>query len=216
MKTIAIACLNRKRHEEEKLNKINDTKEYPITNKPFLVRIRDSIIDFYASYQEYCHIEIAFPIENSKTGECYSYSVYSDDYPHIKKRKRTFSNPAYDWISLCVSEKEYETVERFCSNKTAYAEITREKIYDENSLFLSQIWPVTKENRYWCVSFVIEALQKIGMFKYYNKNTFTVDEAVAILRKHNRKSISIKPKILADKKTSLDKKIDCPQTNLFN
>ena len=57
------------------------------------------------------------------------------------------------------------------------------------------IWPKNKPSikKYWCASFTVAALHKIGILKYYRINTLDIDDIIEILEKSNRKIISSTP-----------------------
>jgi hypothetical protein len=205
---VAIVCLNRKKNEIEKsLSKSKEGKTIPLmeSNKPLFIRIRDYVISYYLSKQRYVHIELAFPTEGVyKTAECRSFSVFSDDQTGIREAMRKFTNKSYEWIFLSVTLAEKAKMLRFCESRHSFALGRNDRAYDETSLFMSQIWPIKRENRYWCVSFVISALQEIGMFRYHSANTFTVDEAVVYLRKHSRVFNGLAPRLLVEQQKNLE------------
>jgi hypothetical protein len=209
---VAIAFLNRAAddREREKENERNKkTQEIAldyVDNRPLFIRLRDKIIMLFLSIQKYKHIEIAFPCDSTPDGDCVTFGVFSDGNG-IKERIRKFTNPAYEWLELTVTDKEYDILMNFCRARVSFVNGTQERAYDETSLFMSQIWPTERENKYWCVSFVIAALQEIGMFRYYNKNTFTIDEAVEYLKKHHKIKAGLPPRILSEQRAKVKKSL---------
>jgi hypothetical protein len=201
---VAVAFMNREVELEQKKELAkNDIEAQPIVqNKPFFIRLRDKVIELFLQNQEYIHIELAFTCETTETeGECIAYGAFSKIGLASKIRK--FTNPSYEWVYLRVTKLEMEKIKTFCETRISFARSIDDRIYDETSVFMSQIWPLYRNHKYWCVSFVIKALQEIGMFKYFSSETFTVDEAVHYLRNHERTIIGIPPRILKEHKAKV-------------
>jgi hypothetical protein len=183
---VAIVFMNRQ--VDEQLNGRNFDIESQKPKKISLFKqVRRRLIQWYISGQSFSHIEIAFP-EDSPKKKCLSFSAYGKT--GLEMKERTYENPAYELIYISVTSAERAQIQTFCEASVCVSNEIRERggrsVYDESGMFWSQIWPVYNDSKYWCLTFVVRALQKIGMFAYVKAETFTIDDAMAYLQLHKR------------------------------
>lgn len=156
-------------------------------NESIFSWIKAKIVDAYINSSMYVHCEVVFPPTESSLHERKSpcYGVYSDQ--GVFSGERTFANPAYSWIFLKVNRSEYTKAVTFCVNQVG-------KPYDSTGMMRSVIFPKKmNEDRWWCVSFAIRALQEAGILRYVNPAAMDVDDLVYVLSKHPRRFYAVTP-----------------------
>ncbi len=184
MTTVGIAYVDRAKLEKVK----NDKKsgEY-IRNSGITTCIQERIAQWYVSKQKYCHCEIAFVNEHeSQETTCIAYGVFSDS--GVFREQRTFSNPAYNWIYLSITEEQRKKAERFCMRQVG-------KSFDEQGSKWMPFWPASHPttDKWWCASFTVAVLHELGFLKYYRTNTLDVDDIVKALEKSSHVIQSMTP-----------------------
>ncbi len=143
-------------------------------------RLKTKINDVYNSIQTYVHCEIVFDSSNIEGKTCRAYAALEEG---VITMERTFSNPAYRWIYLSITNDEYLKAIEFCENQVG-------KEYDTIATsWRLLVWPPTAtQDKWWCASFVHAVLQKIGMLRNYSLNTLDVDDIVNLISQSERKT----------------------------
>lgn len=159
--------LNATRSIEKKFNKTDS----------FFSRMREFFTEIYLLNKKYVHCELALPnIEDSTS--CIAYGVFSDQ--GVFKKTRTFSNPSYGCLILSVSQSELATISDFCTSHL-------NEPFDEKGYIWSPFWQLKSKKKTWyCTSFVIAALQSIGILKGYPITSLDTDDIVKILSNHKK------------------------------
>ena len=137
--------------------------------------IKEAISEWYVSHQTYSHCEIAIPNE---TEVCTAYGVFSSK--GVFQDERTFKNPSYRWIFLETTEREFNLMRNFCVKQLG-------KEYDPTGPFISVVKPRPCVTKFWCVPFVVQALQKAGLCKFLNASALDVDDVIQYLLMHPKR-----------------------------
>lgn len=139
----------------------------------------EHVTEWYMSRQKYVHCEIAFPDNDPRSDTCVAYAVFVDK--GVVKMDRTFSNPAYHWIYLSITDEQYQTAMRFCEGQLG-------KPYDYNAAgWRLALWPpAAGGNSWWCASLVHAVLQKVGLLVHHQINTLDVDDVVETVKRSRR------------------------------
>jgi hypothetical protein len=109
---------------------------------------------------------------------CTAYGVFSAE--GVFQDERSFKNPAYRWIFLEIPAKEFHLMKAFCNRQLG-------KEYDPLGPFISVIKPRPCESKFWCVPFVIQALQRAGLCKFLNASALDVDDIIQFLLMHPKR-----------------------------
>lgn len=162
--------INKELHKDEKYN----------TEKSAFATAYELITNLYVGNQRFVHCEIVFPMTDSEeTGEYLAYGVFSNVGVFCKKR--TYKNPAYRIIYLRISPMESQIARDFCAPLVG-------KPFDAVGMRWSPIWPQKVDNtRFYCISFSMTVLRRIGILKTYPPTSLDTDDIVELLDNHPRK-----------------------------
>lgn len=152
----------------------------------FITSILDRLSSFYISRQNYVHCELAF-LKKDKADNCVAFGVFTETGVFCKER--TFNNPDYEWLFLSVKPDQAAAIYRFCClNVRMDGRIGGD--FDRWGAFRSCFWPVSAHERkgWWCISFVVRALQEGGILICYIPEAMDVDDTVELLRRHPTKT----------------------------
>ena len=141
----------------------------------------------YYSYQTYVHCEIAFLYQDVTSRTCRAYGVFVEG--GVFRKERSFTREGYNWLFMSVEADEHLRMYNFCEKQVG-------KPFDRQGAFRSTFWPVDSYDRnegWWCIAFVVSAVQQAGMLKYYNAEAMDVDLFIAILKRHDRRQASMAP-----------------------
>lgn len=138
------------------------------------------IIKCYLKRQEYIHCEIVFPIEKKGNQQSLAYGVFQDT--GVFEEYRTFTNPNYEYINLKVTSKEYDKILKFCQSQIG-------KEFDWFGAHISYFWAFRQKNKWWCGPFVVKALQKIKLLKYYKPETLSIDNIYYLCKEQGERNI---------------------------
>lgn len=180
---MGIACVIRKKNMEEKREEYIQMAEN-MSKQSFWNRCWFNLMEYYLSTKMYSHCELAFPLSNGNV-VCYTATRQNG----VCEMERAFNNNYYEWFDLEVTMEEAKKVQRFCKSQLG-------KIWDEKSAKSSVLFPVVNEKRdgnWWCCSFVVAALQKIGIIKYYNPYSLDIDDLVLLIKQSKRRKIALNP-----------------------
>ncbi len=137
------------------------------------------VMSMYNARQTYVHCEVSFSI-GPESINCLAYGVFAKE--GVMEMKRTFSNPAYHWVYLSISHKEYLTAKAFCQRQVG------KPFNAEATCWRLMVWPPKSDGKkWWCASFVHAVLKKIGLLLSYPINTLDVDDIVRLVSKSNRR-----------------------------
>jgi hypothetical protein len=141
---------------------------------------KTKLIEMYYSSQKYMHCELAFFLQNGQENVL-AFGAASD--LGVFKKERTFSNPSYDWIFLKTTRAQALEIFFFCENAVGQS-------YDPVGVQWSKVWPSypyqdsSGQKTWWCSSFVVEALQLMGLFNTVIPQTIDIDDIIAFLEEH--------------------------------
>jgi hypothetical protein len=94
--------------------------------------------------------------------------------------KRTFSNPAYEWVFLRVTASELRALRDFCKQQMG-------KPMNVGGARRSPFWPrASRGDSWYCAEFCVAALQHIGMLQTFNPGSLMIDEIHHLLRSSER------------------------------
>lgn len=142
--------------------------------------LKKKLVEIYYSSQKYMHCELAFFLRNGKENVL-AFGAASD--LGVFKKERTFSNPSYEWIFLKTTPQQAMDIFFFCESCVGQS-------YDSVGVEWSKFWPTypyvdaNGKKTWWCSSFVIEALQLMGLFNTVIPQTLDIDDIIAFLEKH--------------------------------
>ena|SRR5687768_3853107 len=183
---VALGCVSR-----EKYDGLVVKKNEPKT-------LKEKLVKWYLSSQEYIHCELAFmDTKDSETNTVMACGVFRED--GVFWKPRTFSNIAYDWIYIQMSNQEYIKVKDWCIKQIG-------KKFDEKNVYSSSIWPRKRtKNTFWCVPFVVEALQLIGMFQFVTPESLDPEDVVYMVKKSSRQVFGLSPTSIEQDNTDITK-----------
>ena len=148
----------------------------------------DSVANFYLSDKKYCHCEVAFNKTNNSLNDltCLAFGVFSDK--GVFCENRTFSNPAYDWIWINVTEKQKERALKFCN-----AQVGKE--FDYWGAHLMPLWAGSEPqgDKWWCGSFTLAVLHEAGILTSCRNGSMSIDDIIDFLQEHPNKTGRITP-----------------------
>ncbi len=139
---------------------------------------RSLIIYTYRKSEVYDHAEMCF-----SQGE-FMMAYTSTETDGVNRRDgRTFLNTDYNFIWLRISASEYKTLCEFLDGK-----VNNRCRFDAAGTFRMPFCPKVPPDthKFWCASFLVSALQQIGIFRSYECNQLDVDDIVALLQNHPR------------------------------
>lgn len=145
----------------------------------------------YIARQTYVHCELAF-MKKDQANNCIAFGVFTETGVFCKER--TFSNPDYEWLFLSVRPDQAAAIYRFCMLKVKIDGSTGGD-FDRWGAFRSCFWPVSAHERkgWWCISFVVRALQEGGILLCYIPEAMDVDDTVELLQRHPKKTNHFSP-----------------------
>jgi hypothetical protein len=148
-------------------------------------------VEVYYASQKYMHCELAFFLKNgSETGSKDVLAFGAASELGVFRKERTFSNPSYEWIFLKTTREQALDILFFCESCVGQS-------YDNVGVEWSKCWPsypyVDKANKktWWCSSFVVEALQVMGLFNTVIPQTLDIDDIIAFLEEHPLRIINL-------------------------
>ncbi len=138
-------------------------------------------IDMYNASQKYMHCEIAFFLKEDNEIDVLAFGAASE--LGVFRKKRTFSNPSYRYIFLETTRAQALEIYHFCDSCVGQQ-------YDIVGVQWSKFWlslPYEDENgnrTWWCSSFVVCALQRIGLFNTVLPYVIDIDDIISVLERH--------------------------------
>jgi len=187
-----------KRKIPQQVREKNKRKEEKNKQRGFVDKtiymIGKSLLDFYFKDKKFVHCEVAF-VEERQGNMCLAAGVFEEDGVFFKYR--TFDNPHYTYITLSVSETQYSRIRKFCLR-----EANKKCQFDFYGSKMSVIWPASTKGKWWCIPFVICALQQGGILLGYRPESLDADDIYYILNNCNGKVLGLPPNTLEDKTKS--------------
>lgn len=178
MTEIGVFFVNREEYAREMPERDPDDISCWAKGNPlsFLVR---HLVHLYMCRQKWIHIEIAFfDADLAARGKCTGYSMVQGG---VRKQERTFNRNQYHYVLLDLGDPErVQRIRRFCEKA-----LSRRAKFDYGGVYRSILWPRDpRKNHFWCVTFVVRALQEGNVLQWYRGAALDVDDVVAMLQHH--------------------------------
>jgi hypothetical protein len=183
---IGIAYVDTEKQQQE-LNKRRKNKKKN-KNTGCMNALFEWFAMFYLSDKKYCHCEVAFQKESGNYDDltCLAYGVFTDK--GVFEEKRTFSNPAYQWIYIKITEQQKINAIKFCKSQVG-------KEFDYWGAHLMPFWAgkEPKGDKWWCGSFTLAALHHANILTECRIGAMNIDNIIEILENHPKKINSMSP-----------------------
>lgn len=184
---VAVGFLNHQKYKELYPEKQEEYKKFRRA-KGFFYNIVMFFVDAFLDTQQFSHCELCLPLKSTRE-QVLAFGVTQKDGCFAQKRSFA-NNDSYEWIGLRLdSEQQYLDLVQFCDaqeGKTwSIAAAQRSMCFPVNNPQMNGDW--------WCGSFVIASLKKVGFFKGYHAYNWTIDEIYEFLSKHQKRTWELLP-----------------------